>query len=282
MEGGGYVRLAEHFSRNPQLAILRRFGTLANENLLYYNAELSELEQHLKCVQGQDSQSDDQSRKQYALSWTSLSRSSLERPDCPQREQYELIMKLRKLMSEYHQALYFHREVLALRSPHKKMLGDLREWMRRPTLGHVTILSWDWRTWEVYDGDDLITFENSTMDRFTSLVTYTIVDVYHNLIGRYIHRAAHGHTVTYTHRSIARFTQAFTVLIACTLPVAAIVILYIVENTATRLGIIAILTGLFSTSMSLLTMASLQEIFSATAAFAAVLVFFLGSTANAA
>ncbi|KAI0966624.1 hypothetical protein F4678DRAFT_448404 [Xylaria arbuscula] len=31
----------------------------------------------------------------------------------------------------------------------------------------------------------------------------------------------------------------------------------------TRLGIIAVLTGLFSTSMSMLTMASLQEIFSA-------------------
>jgi hypothetical protein len=78
--------------------------------------------------------------------------------------------------------------------------------------------------------------------------------------------ADHRHTVTYTHKSIAQFTKAFTVLIACTLPVAAIVILYIVENMATRLGIIAILTGLFSISMSLLTMASLQEIFAATAA----------------
>jgi hypothetical protein len=85
------------------------------------------------------------------------------------------------------QALYFHKEALALRSPHKKILGDLREWMRRPTMGHVQILSWDWRTWEVCDEDDLITFENSTMDRFTSLVTYTIVDMYHNLIGRHIH-----------------------------------------------------------------------------------------------
>ncbi|KAI0455182.1 hypothetical protein F5B21DRAFT_503486 [Xylaria acuta] len=242
-------------------------------------------------AQDEPATSDDESRKRYAQSWIPLANSSLEEPDSPRREQYELIMKLRKLMAEY--PLYFHKEALALRPPHNKKLGDLREWMRRPTLGHVTILSWDWRTWEVCDGDELITFENSTMDRFTWLVTYTIVDMYHNLTGRHIHAARqkttlplnyadHHHTVTYTHRSIARFTQAFAVLIACTLPVAAIVILYIVENMATRLGIIAILTGLFSISMSLLTMASLQEISAATAAFAAVLIFFLGSTNNAA
>ncbi|KAI1168059.1 hypothetical protein F5B18DRAFT_647281 [Nemania serpens] len=274
---GGYVRLAEHMGRHPQLAILRRFGTLANETLLFYQAEIAEVEHHLKWFQDQDNKSDDESRKQYAQSWIALSKSSLEEPGCPKRKQYELVMKLRKLMAEYHQALFFHKESLALRSPHKKILGDLREWMRRPTMGHIAILSWDWRTWEVCDEDDLITFENSTMDRFTALVTYTIIDVYHKLIGRRIHNARqkttlplnyadHRHTVTYTHRSIARFTQAFTVLIACTLPVAAIVILYIVENMATRLGIIAILTGLFSTSMSLLTTASLQEIFAATAA----------------
>ncbi|KAI0117712.1 hypothetical protein GGR51DRAFT_545696 [Nemania sp. FL0031] len=274
---GGYVRLAEHMSRYPQLAILRRFGALANETLLYYQAEIAQLEARIRFIQEQDNRSDDENRRLYGRSWILLSESSLGEPGCPQREQYELIMKLRKLMAEYHQALYFHREALALRSPHKKILEDLREWMRRPIMGHIAILSWDWRTWEVHSIEDLITFEDSTMDRFTSLITYSIVDIYHNIIGRYIHGARgkstlplnyadHRHTVTYTHRSIARFTQAFTVLIACTLPIASIVILYIVENTATRLGIIALLTGLFSSSMSLLTMAALQEIFAATAA----------------
>ncbi|KAF2973226.1 hypothetical protein GQX73_g343 [Xylaria multiplex] len=250
--------------RNPQLAILRRFAALANQNLLYYNAELSELEAHLKVTQKQDNESGDESRKHYARNWIPLSESSYEELDCPRREQYDMIMKLRKLMAEYHQALYFYKEMLALRSPHEKLLGDLREWMHRPSMGRIRILSWDWRTWETCD-DDLITFENSTMDRLTSLMTYKIVDVYHNLIGRRIHGAAHRQTVTYTHRSIARFTRAFTVFIACILPVVAIVILYIVQNMAMRMGIIVILTGLFSLSMSLLTMASLQEIFSATA-----------------
>jgi hypothetical protein len=62
------------------------------------------------------------------------------------------------------------------------------------------------------------------------------------------------------------FTQMFTVLIACSLPIAAIVLLYSVKNMTTRLGIVAASTGLFSISMNLLTMATLQEIFGATAA----------------
>ncbi|KAI0184977.1 hypothetical protein EV127DRAFT_515707 [Xylaria flabelliformis] len=290
VEAGGYTRLAEYMGQQPQLAIFRRFGTLTNANLLYLQAEITDLEHQLKFVQKQDSQSNDDARQEYFRSWYRLSESANLDAGSPEREQYELVMKLRELMAQYHQALYFHKESLALRTPHIKILEDLREWIRRPTMGFIHILSKDWRTWEHCEETDLITFENSMMDRFTSLVTYTIIDVYHSLIGRHIHRAREGatslplnyrdhrHTVTYTHRSIARFTQAFTVLIACTLPIAAIVVLYNVHDMATRLGIIAALTGLFSTSMSILTMASLQEIFAATAAFAAVLVFFLGST----
>ncbi|KAI3330101.1 hypothetical protein F4824DRAFT_492444 [Ustulina deusta] len=277
LEVGGYSRLAEYMGQQPQLSIFRRFGTLTNANLLYLQAELTDLERQLEFVQKQDNQSNDDARRRYFRSWYQLSESAGLDVGSPEREQYELIMKLRKLMDQYHQALYFHNAALALRTPHIKILGDLREWMRRPTMGFIHILSMDWRTWEYCDKTDMITFENSVMDRFTSLITYTIVDIYHSLIGRHIHQAReetslplnyrdHRHKVTYTHRSIARFTQTFTVLIACTLPIAGIVVLYNVHDMAIRLGIIAALTGLFSTSMSILTTASLQEIFSATAA----------------
>ncbi|KAJ8131903.1 hypothetical protein O1611_g1717 [Lasiodiplodia mahajangana] len=277
VELGGYTRLAEHMGRQPQLAILRRFGTLANATLLYYQAEITELEHYLEFVQDQDNLSDDENRRLHSRSWIRLCQSAAcNEVGSPERRQYEAIMKLRKLMGQYHKALYFHKKAMALRTPHTTILGDLREWMQRPTMGRVSILSWDRRTWDVCDESDLITFDDSTMDRFTSFITYTMVNIYHDLIGRHIH-AAGNNTVTYTHRSIALFTEAFTVLIACSLPIAAIVILYSVNNMVTRLGIFAALTALFSISMSLLTMASPQEIFSATTVFAAVLVFFLGS-----
>ncbi|KAI1111978.1 hypothetical protein F5Y14DRAFT_453427 [Nemania sp. NC0429] len=277
LEAGGYTRLAEYMGQQPQLAIFRRFSALTNVNLLYLQAEIAQLEHQLELVQIEDNKSEDNARQTYFRSWNQLSMSAHLDAGSPEREQYELIMKLRELMGQYHQALFLHKEALALRAPHMRILGDLREWIRRPTMGFIHIVSRDWRTWECYDETDLITFENSTMDRFTALLTYTIVDIYHNLVGRHVHRVREGtavplnyrdhrHTVTYTHRSIARFTQAFTVLIACTLPIAAIVVLYNVHNMATRIGIIAALTGLFSTSMSILTMAALQEIFAATAA----------------
>jgi hypothetical protein len=50
------------------------------------------------------------------------------------------------------------------------------------------------------------------------------------------------------------------------LPVGSIIILYSVRDMEKRLGIMAGLTGLFSICMALLTMATLAEVFQATAA----------------
>jgi hypothetical protein len=72
--------------------------------------------------------------------------------------------------------------------------------------------------------------------------------------------------ITYSYRRIARFTRTVTILIASMLPIAAIMLLNSVDEMSKRLNIIACLTGLFSVSMNILTMATLPEIFAATAA----------------
>lgn len=61
--------------------------------------------------------------------------------------------------------------------------------MIRPSMGNIAILSPDWRTWAEDEGmeNDLLTFENSIMDGFTSFLNYTIVDIYHMILGRHIH-----------------------------------------------------------------------------------------------
>jgi hypothetical protein len=71
---------------------------------------------------------------------------------------------------------------------------------------------------------------------------------------------------TYSHRRIALFARTFTVLIACMLPIAAIMVLNRIEDMATRLNVIVFLTGSFSLLMNGLTTATLQDIFQATAA----------------
>ncbi|OTA95203.1 hypothetical protein M434DRAFT_69820 [Hypoxylon sp. CO27-5] len=278
-ELGGYERLAGYMSQHPELGIFRRFGALGHQTLLYYQAEIARLEVRLRVVQEQDRKSDSEHRKMYDQAWIALSESAeSEISSGSDREQYDLIMKLRKLMNQYQKALYYHKKTLSLRKPHRKLLEDLREWMRRPTLGRIQIYSCDWTTWQPIKEieEDLLTFENSTMDEFTSLVTYTAVDVYHKVLGRYIHvritilpltYSDHRHTVTYSHHAITRFTRTLTVFLACMLPIGAIVLLYTVENMTKRLTVIACLTGIFSVSMNVFTMATLSEIFAATAAY---------------
>jgi hypothetical protein len=50
------------------------------------------------------------------------------------------------------------------------------------------------------------------------------------------------------------------------LPVASIVLLYVVESMSKRLGIIAALTAMFAFSLALMTSAGVADIFAATAA----------------
>jgi hypothetical protein len=50
------------------------------------------------------------------------------------------------------------------------------------------------------------------------------------------------------------------------LPIIATVVLYFVHNMGKRLGIIAAFTALFSLALALLTRATMQEVFAATAA----------------
>lgn len=100
-EAGGYTRLAEFMGQQPQLAIFRRFAALTNANLLYLQAEITQLEDRLDVVQTQDSQSSDDARQKYLRSWNQLSMSAGFDAGSPEREQYELIMRLRELIVQY-------------------------------------------------------------------------------------------------------------------------------------------------------------------------------------
>jgi hypothetical protein len=57
-----------------------------------------------------------------------------------------------------------------------------------------------------------------------------------------------------------------TTMIASILPLGSIIILYVVENNAVRLGIIVVLTALFSLALALMTNSRTIEIFAATSA----------------
>ncbi len=70
----------------------------------------------------------------------------------------------------------------------------------------------------------------------------------------------------YSDDVIQRLTRSLTITIASMLPMTVTIILYVVKDTVKRLGIIAAFTAIFSLALGLFTRASLQEVFSATAA----------------
>jgi len=88
-------------------------------------------------------------------------------------------------------------------------------------------------------------------------------------------------TITkYSGKAILRFTSAVATVVACLLPTVAIAVLSKIHDTGSRLGAIAGLTALFAAGLMILTDAgtSRVEIFTATAAFSAVMVVFVQNT----
>jgi hypothetical protein len=97
----GYDRLAAMMSAHPELAIFRRFGQLSTEMILYYQAEITVLENRLRQARMEDKMSSNLDRQKHNLSWMALAMSSNYDGGTPEREQYEIIMALRELLPRY-------------------------------------------------------------------------------------------------------------------------------------------------------------------------------------
>lgn len=75
-----------------------------------------------------------------------------------------------------------------------------------------------------------------------------------------------------------KVVSVINVLTASALLIGAIVSLYIVKESVSRLVMITVFTALFATSVALMTNARRAEVFAATAAYSAVLVVFVSGT----
>lgn len=106
-----------------------------------------------------------------------------------------------------------------------------------------------------------------------------LVAPFHKLLGRHFVRPS-DHSAglyNYSDRTITKLSSLVATVVSSVLPIAGVIVVYFVENTLARIGIIAGMTALFSLCLALLTAARKSEIFAAAAAFSAVLVVFFGS-----
>jgi hypothetical protein len=93
----GYPKLAAAMGVIPETAIFRRFAALNAQNLLYFQAELVELEQKLKETQLADSQNPHGMKSKYALDWFWLSNSA----EYGDETQLRILKEIRAKLKEY-------------------------------------------------------------------------------------------------------------------------------------------------------------------------------------
>lgn len=105
-------------------------------------------------------------------------------------------------------------------------------------------------------------------DRLTQWLMTKLLDRYHFLFGRLYKkpRGGGGDLFKYHDSHIEFVMDVFSMVLSSLLPVAAIVVLYLVQSMAKRLAIVAVFTAGFSLLLAIATKAKRPENFAATAA----------------
>ncbi|KAL6415592.1 hypothetical protein AUP68_02157 [Ilyonectria robusta] len=286
-DADGYDKLARLMGRCNAVAVFRRFAAISVENLLYLQADLVRLENELRDIQQADKASGHKDRARHRMDWTILLESKTRGEEGgDSTRQLDIILEMKARLKEYHEALFYYRQTCSLRQPNKAAMKDLQEWMDSPERGKICLIGDDRNIWSNPDMSDLLVLDTPSTDSFTEWVTNHVLDIYHRAFGRRskekdIEKCSElQNSIIYSDTGIKRVTRSITIMIASLLPILTTVILYLVKDTSVRLGIVAGFTALFSLALGFFTRAMLPEIFSATAAFAAVCVVWVGTTST--
>lgn len=100
----GYAKLASIMGSHPEVAILRRFGALNVQNLLYLQAELVALEDDLRAIAAEDNASRDPNRAIYSRDWHTLSNSKNHGETAG--KQWQIVLSIREKLKEYSRSAY--------------------------------------------------------------------------------------------------------------------------------------------------------------------------------
>ncbi|KAI0543699.1 hypothetical protein F4679DRAFT_567742 [Xylaria curta] len=243
--------------------IYRKFDELAARNLLYLQSELLVFEKQLNELDKNDADSEDMDVKDASRTWETLT----QRYDTGNEEarvRIDLIVKLRAILKEYHEALLLQSEVASLKRPNKRVLDAYRQWFKKPypALGGQAKTFLD-------DSNDLVALNTSETDAL-SLLVRRYWPTTEEISRDGLHRIGR-----FNEKSISIAVAVINVIVAAVLLVGSITGLYFVTNNAAQLSMIAAFTAAFALSISLMTSARRAEIFAATAAYAAVLVVFV-------
>lgn len=105
--GDGHQKLAEMMNNFPTYAVFRTFGTLNAINILYYQAELCQLENKLRLAAECDRADSDPIRRQYFKCFDHLSEGKTEHGNLASsdNEQWRTILRIREVLKQYSKML---------------------------------------------------------------------------------------------------------------------------------------------------------------------------------
>ncbi|GES58894.1 hypothetical protein ATEIFO6365_0003017700 [Aspergillus terreus] len=250
----GFADVARWIALDPdnETFIYRKFDELAAQNLLYLQAEILVLEKELNKLDVNDANSDDMDLRDAIRTWETLTQR-YDANDEKARSRMDLVIRIREKLKEYHEALLLQSEIAKLNRPNQRVLDTYTQWFKKP---YPAL------------GGQAKTFLDAPQDLFADILQEELSRDGLHRIGRF------------NERSISIAVAVISIIVAAVLLVGCITALYFITNDTAKLGMIAAFTATFALSVGLMTNARRAEIFAATAAYAAVLVVFVGGNIN--
>ncbi|KAF7449413.1 hypothetical protein Ptr902_03331 [Pyrenophora tritici-repentis] len=256
----GYPKLAARTEVQPELAIYRRFGAMNAQNLLYYQAELVDLEVKLRAQQVRDDKDRKGQKTKYAKTWFRLEDS------------------------EDDDALIQQSIILNLPKPARWDLHWLQKYLQSKEMGELALLGEDAEVWgsmeepHGYKPDLVALKPRVNEDPFSAWAARnTIVGLERCGLDRFLRPSPVHGVVGYEDTTIYSITYCMNSILASLIPIASIVVLCFVSSMPARLGTIAGFNVLVSICLMAFAGAKRAEVFAISAAFAAVQVVFVGT-----
>ncbi|KAK4949757.1 hypothetical protein LTR10_011599 [Elasticomyces elasticus] len=279
----GYAKISHFMSEHAESTMVHRFSDINLQNILYLQAEIHGLRKDLRAIEEQNQNSSSEDVKQFPLDWYTLA-CTLE--NGKRNKQWEKVLHLRPLLKEYNEAVLLFHQLSKLERPRSYDLNALQDWLRRPTLGGVYLTGRDRDVW--FDGTDLMLLaKQSSSNYFTRWLSDSLAPKYYHatmVVKSCLRKKNKIHCpqedsgiAEYSDTRITTIAQMVGAVLASLLPILAIVALHLVHTTGTRLGLVTVFSAIFSTALWFLNDGKLIEVFSATSAFAAVQVVFIGT-----
>ena len=298
----GYPRFASFISNDEDRSttIYRRFERLAARNLLYLETELQELESTSDQLDASSKIDPDlASSMQSFEELNMLARLGRDTPDSevqvPNRDmrtpqtrkkvrvderdwflseaakaRLNVAARIRVVLREYYEFLKLESDILALNSPDKRTLKGVRRVFKNEVNGeeHAPMISGKMEMHLDDDKDLCVLAPPAEGDRLTRLLEGRFAFLFRT-------RTPEGVTETVSHQRVATVVSIISALAAIAFLLGAVLGLYFISNPTIQLALLSCLTIAFAAVLSLLTSAKRQDVFAATAAYAAVLVVFI-------